>query len=518
MLPVLDNSAMREADRYTIEDLGMPGLVLMENAATGVVDAIRETFPDATEMLVLCGPGNNGGDGLAMARHLYNGGIEVSTLLFADPERLSSDAAANFRFAEAFGLTVEVIKDDDLSAFRKKLTKVHRPKALIVDALLGTGLARPLSGRFAAVAEAITTSNLPVVAVDVPTGLNGSSASVPGPAIAADLTVTFAALKTCHALPPACELCGEIVVVDISIPLSALESGADLWLVEDEDVALMLPQRPVSGHKGTFGHLGIVAGGRGRGGAAAMACRGAVAAGAGLVTAAVPAPVLPVVDGACLEAMVFELPADENGDVSDPGDLIELTSRFTAIAAGPGLGTGRGARETMAALLENFSGPLLLDADGLNMLAAETFTLADREEPTILTPHPGELARLLTRTTAEIVEDRLAAARECAASQNSVVVAKGYRTIIAEPGGQAWLIPTGDQHLATGGSGDVLTGLIGGLLTQGVEATRAAIVGAWLHGRAGEIGGEQWPAAVPASELPSYIARAWSELVAELAP
>jgi len=510
MLPILDNEGIREADRSTIEDLGVPGIVLMENAATGVVDAIRESFPEARQILILCGPGNNGGDGFAAARHLHNGGLDAHLCLIGDPNRLGGDAATNFGLASAFGVPIAVIEGDDLSTIEALID--DWPADLVVDALLGTGSDRPLAGRYASLVEMVESSGLPVVAVDVPTGLNGSSADVPGAHLPADQTVTFAALKTCHVLPPACTACGEVALVDIGIPPAALEAGCSLWLTEAEDIALMLPQRMPDAHKGRFGHLLIAAGASGRGGAVAMAARSAVVVGSGLVTMAVPEPVVPVVDGACLEAMTHGLPADKAGAVAGFDGLDELLERVSAVAAGPGLGTGRGASEMLAGLLHTWNGPLLLDADAINLLAGDPEKLAGRATPPVLTPHPGELARLLGEATPDIVTDRLGAAREAARRAGAIVVAKGYGTVIAEPGGQAWINPTGDVGLASGGSGDVLTGTIGGLLAQGVEPLRAALVGCWLHGRAGEIGGEIYPAAVPAGELSGLLADAWREL------
>lgn len=511
MLPVLDTDAMREADRHTIEDLGVPGIVLMENAATGVVEAVRDAFPDARRVLVLAGPGNNGGDGLAVARHLHNGGHEVRVLLFADPDRLSGDAAANWFIAQRMGVPVTAVPEGGVELMDEVLAEMA--PEVVVDALLGTGLDRPLGGRIERIAQRISAAGLPVVAVDVPTGLSGASSEVPGTVLEAELTVTFGALKTCHVLPPACLACGEVAVVDIGIPPHVLERGCSLRWPERDDLALMLPHRAPIDHKGTFGHLLIVAGGTGRGGAVAMAGRAAVVTGAGLVTMAVPAPVVPIVDGGCLEAMSHPLPADESGDIAGPGDLEALLEKITAVATGPGLGTTEGARETVGWLLDSFRGPVLLDADAVNIHAGEPERLAGRDVPPVLTPHPGELARLLGRETKEVVRDRLTAAREAARRARAVVVAKGFRTVVATAEGAAWVIPAGDQHLASGGAGDVLTGCIGALLAGGMDPARAALLGCWLHGRAGELAGEEYPAAVPAGILPDFLPRAWSELV-----
>ncbi len=510
MQPVLDNDAMREADRHTIEDLGVPSLVLMENAATGVVDALRAEFPEAQRVLILCGRGNNGGDGLAAARHFANGGHEVEVLLFADPEKLSPDAGANYRLAMTFGVPVEVVNGEDLSALDAALDP--SPPDVVVDALLGTGIDRPLAGRLAQVAERISEADVPVVAVDVPTGLNGSASDVPGPVMPADLTVTFASLKLCHVLPPACLRCGDVAVVDIGIPPGALENRLQGALGRRRRHRDPLAGTRPDAHKGRFGHLLLVAGAEGRGGAVAMAGNAAVVSGSGLVTMAVPKPAVPVVDGACLEAMTHPLKTLVDGTVEGPDGLEDLLPRMTAVAVGPGMGTGEGARKTLEWIIDKWAGPLLLDADALNILAGRPERLAGREIPPVLTPHPGELARLIESSSEDVVADRVGAAREAASKAQAVVIAKGYRTVIADPDGEVWINPTGDHRLASGGSGDVLTGCVGALLAQGLEPVRAALVGCWLHGRAGEIGGSEYPAAVPAGQLPELIAEAWREL------
>mgnify|MGYP001812268256 FL=1 len=426
------------------------------------------------------------------------------------PQTLSPDAAENFGRAESAGIPIVIVEGDDLSALDAELES--GPPDIVMDALLGTGIDRPLGGRLAEVADRIDGTRSNVLAVDVPTGLSGSSPGVPGPVMAADLTVTFAALKLCHVLPPACLHCGEIAVAEIGITEAVLESSCSLRWIEAEDVTLLLPNRQTDSHKGGFGHLLLVAGAEGRGGAVAMAAQAAVVAGSGLVTMAVPQPVVPVVDGVCLEAMTHAMACDERGGMAGPDGLEELVDRMSAVAIGPGMGTGDGAAATLEWILDTWQGALLLDADAINLLAGRPDRLAGRESPPVLTPHPGELARLLGRSTEEVVADRVAAAREAASRAQAVVVAKGFRTVVAEPDGEVFVNPTGDAGLASGGSGDVLTGTIGAFLAQGLEPVRAAIISCWLHGRAGELGGEDWPAAVPASTLPGLVAEAWREL------
>lgn len=509
MLSIHDADEMREADRHTIEDLGLPGIVLMENAATGLVEAILDNWPEARSVLILCGPGNNGGDGLAAARHLMIRGMDVRVLLFADPEKLSGDALTNYRAAKNFGVVIQPIEGENLSALEGALDAgiFH----IVVDSLMGTGLNRALGGRLAAAVDLINASGIPCLATDIPTGLQASSSAVPGPHIEAELTLTFGALKSCLCLPPACESCGDIGIADIGIPPQTLEKNCRLWWVEEEDISLMLPRRPASGHKGTFGHLLILAGAPGKAGAAVMAARAAVAGGSGLVTMAVPDSILQTVDGASLESLSFGLPSEENGSIAGPGKIGEILDRMSAIVAGPGLGLGDGAGQLLEDILEKSELPMLLDADALNLFAGRFEALNSYDAPLILSPHPGELARLLGSSVEEILADRLGAARQAAEASGATVIAKSYRTIIAEPGGEAWVIPAGDHHLGTGGSGDILSGLIGAFLAQGLDAVRAALLGCWLHGRAGELGGERFPAAVPASQLPEFIAQAWME-------
>lgn len=510
MLCIHDAEGMREADRLTIEDLRLPGIVLMENAAAGLVEALLEHAPHAESVLVLCGSGNNGGDGFAAARHLLNRGLSVKIFLFAEPENIQGDARINFEVAKKFGVPIEVIAGDDFGPLHEFLA-VSAPD-LIVDSLMGTGLSRPLGGRFARLVEIINNSGIGCVATDVPTGLYTSSSSIPGPVMNADLTVTFGGLKRCLALPPACKCCGDIVIVDIGIPPQILEKDCCLWWVESHDISLMLPQRPDSGHKGSFGHLLIAGGSPGKSGAVSMAAQAAVVGGSGLVTMAVPESILHEADLACSESMGFALPANQASEIDGAGEIDTILPRFSALVVGPGLGTGTGAQTLLHHLLQHKKLPLLLDADALNLMAGRLEELQNLDCPLVLTPHPGELARLLGTSTDEVLRDRLKAAREAAHLSGAVVVAKSHRTIIAEPSGQAWVIPTGDHHLGTGGSGDVLSGLIGAFLAQGLEPVRAAILGAWLHGRAGELGGEIYPAAVPASRLSEFIARAWMEL------
>jgi NAD(P)H-hydrate epimerase len=506
MIPVLDGAHMREADRITIADLGVPSLVLMERAAAGVTDAMLARFQDAERVVIACGAGNNGGDGLAVARQLRCHGFAVEAALAMAETELGGDAAQQLALARAFGVRVHDCSDEPAA-----LSALLGPGGIIVDALFGTGLDRPLAGRLLEVVRLLNDAGLPIVAVDIPSGLQASLATPLGESIAAALTVTFAAPKVAHVLPPACYRCGEVAVAEIGIPPWVLEKQATLGLLEAEDVASWLPQRAPDAHKGRFGHLVIVAGREGRAGAAALAARAGVTLGAGLVTVATARGAVAPIQARVPEAMVDPLPQGEDGAVTGAGIAASL-AKATAVAIGPGLGLGDGPRRLLATVLESWKGPLLLDADALTLLAGELERLQRRAGPTVLTPHPGELARLLALATPQVSADRLAAASRAAQVSGAVVLAKGARSLVVERDARPLVNPTGTSGLASGGAGDVLSGCIGALLAQGVAAREGAAAGAWLHGRAAELAGEHFAGAVPAGSVAERLADAEAEL------
>jgi len=506
MIPVLDNAGMREADRVTIAELGLPGLVLMEAAASAVTEVVAERFADRGRVAVLCGPGNNGGDGLAVARQLRCRGFDVEACVLAAPAALKGDAAAQLGLARSFGVPVHECAGD-VGSLRAVLAGAE----VVVDALFGTGLDRALGAPWLEAVGAINGRGVPVVAVDLPSGLSGSSSATPGETVDAAVTVALAAPKVAHVLPPACWRCGEVAVAEIGIPPWVLAAHSALFMVEAEDVAGWLPRRAVDAHKGSFGHLLLVAGRAGRAGAAALGARAGVLAGAGLVTVATAAGAVAPLQVSVPEAMVDALPTGDDGAAAG-GGLAPSLARATAVAIGPGLGVGPGPAALLAELLERWPGPLLLDADALTLLAGRPEALAGRASPTVVTPHPGELARLLGTTTDAVAADRLGAARRLARAAGATVLAKGARTVIAEPDGRALVNPTGTPGLASGGAGDVLTGVIGALLAQGLPGLEAAAAGAYLHGRAAELAGEQHAGAVPAGSVAAKLAAAEREL------
>ncbi|MCP4660546.1 MAG: NAD(P)H-hydrate dehydratase, partial [bacterium] len=491
---ILTADEMREVDRRAIEEIGIPSLVLMENAAIGVVDAIAESFPEAATMAIFCGPGNNGGDGLAMARHLDARGYRCLVYLVIRSLPPRGDAAVQLNILRQAGFAIEELRpDSDLD----RVVAACRSCDLWVDALFGTGLTRSIEGHFAELVERLDRLPVPCVAVDLPSGLDGSRATIPGPHPHAALTVTFAAPKIAHIFPPAAAACGEVVVGDLGIPPALLEEApGQLHLLTDRQLAACLVPRDPASHKGHYGHALIVAGSPGKGGAVVLAAQAAVRSGAGLVTAAVPEPILPIVDGGSLESMTLALAAGPDGGLSQEAaaQVLEAAADKQAVAVGPGLGLGPATAEAVRRLVRALPVPVVLDADGLNAFAGRIAELAEREAGTVLTPHPGEMARLLDLAGgAEVQADRLAAARRAAEESGAVVVLKGYQTLIADPDGEVWVNPTGNPGMAGGGSGDVLTGLVVGLVCQGYDLLTAAQLAAFLHGLAGDVATESLP-------------------------
>ncbi|HEX9732787.1 MAG TPA: NAD(P)H-hydrate dehydratase [Thermoanaerobaculia bacterium] len=505
---ILTAEEMREVDRRAIEEIGVPSMVLMENAAIGVADALAERFPRAETVAIFCGPGNNGGDGLALARHLDARGYRCRVYLVVRGSRPGGDAGAQLAILEQLGIAVEEIGPDaDLGAVREACASAE----VLVDALFGTGLTRPLEGHFAELAEWLGRAPAPCLAVDLPSGLDGSRAEVLGPHGRAELTVTFAAVKVAHVFAPAADAVGEVVVTDLGIPPWLVEEApGNLHLLTGDELAACLAPRAAASHKGTYGHALVVGGSPGKAGAVIMAARAAVRGGAGLVTAAVPEPLLATVDGGSLESMTLPLPGESlTGAAVDA--VLAAVGDIQAAAVGPGLGTAAATFDAVRLLVRELAIPIVLDADGLNAFAGRLADLAQRPAPTVLTPHPGEMGRLLGVACSEVQADRVAAARRAAREARAVVVLKGHRSLVAAADGEVFVNPTGNPGMASGGSGDVLTGLVAALLAQGYEPLAAAQLGVYLHGLAGDLAlVDGAPEALAAEDLIAALPRAFA--------
>ncbi|MEM7480067.1 MAG: NAD(P)H-hydrate dehydratase [Acidobacteriota bacterium] len=528
-MKVLTAETMAAVDRRAIEEIGLPGAVLMENAAIGLADAIGERFPGAEAVAIFCGPGNNGGDGLALGRHLAIRGYRLALCLWTGGRELAGDAAMQHAVCSRQGLNVRrIASDDDASRALAEAATCD----LVVDALFGTGLSRPLEGLPATLVRGINHLPSPRLAVDLPSGLNGGRHQVFGPAVRAEVTVALGALKVPHVLEPAAERVGEVVLADLGIPPALLaEAPSELELLTADDLAPSLaPRRPES-HKGTYGHVLIVAGSPGKAGAAVLAARAAVRGGAGLVTVAVPRELLTAVDLGSVESMTLPLHSTPIGELSPQGAeaVLEACRDRDLLALGPGLGTTLGeGGEALAATVRRIALavplPLVLDADGLNAFAGRCEELAARSLPTVLTPHPGELGRLLGISTAEVQEDRPAAARRVAEASGALVVLKGHRTLIANPDGALAVCSAGNPGMATGGTGDVLTGLLAALLAhregEGDDPfaadpglSRRVALAVYLHALAGdEAAARRGEASLAAGDLVETLPAAWKAL------
>ena len=485
MIPVLDARSMRAADLETIRG-GVPSEDLMENAASALCRDLHGSLPGAGRVVVVCGPGKNGGDGLAAARLLALAGSAPTVFTLQDPGHYSGESATNAARARAVGLPLTSLQEPGgFSALRRALGDAD----VVVDALFGTGLARALGGAAKRAVAAINAAGRRVLAADLPSGLSADSGSLLGPAVRAWRTVAFGAPKLCHVLPPASGYCGSLAVADIGISSRTLTRRARrLWMAQPADIAERLPARPLDSHKGDFGRVAILAGSRGKPGAAILAARGALRGGAGLVTVFCPESAATSVVSALPEAMVEELAESAGALAGEAGDgVVRAWAGFDAAVVGPGLGTSAQTVRALETLLRKTRIPLVADADALNAFAGRPGYFARRRAATVLTPHPGEAARLLGSSSRAVQADRIGAARALARKSRAVVVLKGAHTLVAGPAGEVVVNPTGTPLLATAGSGDVLAGVIGALLAGGHPAAEAALVAVFLHGAAGQL-------------------------------
>lgn len=472
---------MRVLDGHTIQSLGVPGEVLMETAGHAVVASVLDFLSReaASEVVVVCGSGNNGGDGFVVARHLRLLGIPVRAALPGGPPGAAGAAAANFERARAVGVPVE---GEDWRA---------PERGVVVDAIFGTGLARPVDGSVAAAIERINAASragVRVVSVDIPSGVHADTGQILAAAVEADCTVTISLPKLGLVLEPGRSLAGEVRVARIGIVDEAPGMVVDAELLSRCGAGALLPERPASGHKGRFGHVLVVAGSEGKSGAAALCALAAGRAGAGLVTVACPTSLNDVLEIKCTEAMTSPVPETPGRALALAAEesILRLAAERDVLALGPGIGR---ADETLAlvhSLAKRAELPLVLDADALFALSQDPAVLKAREAPTILTPHPGEAARLVGGSASDVNADRVGAARELAALTGSVVVLKGAATVTAQPSGRVIVNPTGGPVLATGGTGDVLTGVVAALLAQGTAPFEAAAAAAYLHGEAAD--------------------------------
>ncbi|UCG42238.1 MAG: NAD(P)H-hydrate dehydratase [candidate division WOR-3 bacterium] len=512
MQRIVTAAQMSRLDSKAVEECGIPGMVLMENAGRSVCDSIQDRFERLAglEVAVVCGKGNNGGDGFVVTRHLLNRGADVNCFLLGRVAELKGDARANADVLLKAGTTIEEVANED------RLVRAFESCALVVDAVLGTGLDSAPRGLFAGAIELINRSGCFVVSVDIPSGVNADTGAAYEPAVAADLTVTMALPKYGHVLFPGRGLCGDVEVADIGIPERLLAEGADTFFVDEDHVADILPERPEHGHKGTFGTALIVAGARGFSGAACLAGTAAVRSGCGLVKLAYPEAVAGPVEANVLEAVKVPLPGTDAGTIAPAAldALLELAQDAECVAIGPGITTNPETAAFQLDLLPRLKCPVIVDADGINNLAGRLDLLSGIGAPSILTPHPGEFARLTGMKPDEVNRDRINVSREFARRHRVVLVLKGAPTVTATPAGEVFVNPTGNSGLGSGGTGDVLTGLMAGLLAQTKEPVHAAVSAVFLHGLAADLAAEDMPErCLAAGDLLDYIPDAFGSVL-----
>jgi hydroxyethylthiazole kinase-like uncharacterized protein yjeF len=513
---VLNSTQMREVDRRTIEDIGIPSLVLMENAGRQVVAAMEAMHSDLLErrVAVLCGRGNNGGDGFVVARTLTQRGVDVSVFLLGGVADVRGDARINLEILGHLGLTVVEVADSQ--AWELHFSEVC-DCTLIVDAIFGTGLKAPVSGLIQSVIADVNASGIPVVSIDLPSGLSADSAEPIGDSIEAGLTVTIAAPKLPLVLPPAETRAGDIVIADIGIPSDVLDkvAGPRVELLTRAAMRELIHPRTPDSHKGDYGRVLVVAGSRGKTGAAHLSGMGALRSGAGLVTVATPAGCQAVVAAMAAEYMTEDLAESDDGIDPDAVERVLELAR-DVIAIGPGLGQKPATRDFILRLVDRATMPLIVDADGLNAFSGHSERLAGREgRDVIITPHPGEMGRLVGMSTDEVQASRLEVARNFAVAHHLYVVLKGHRTLIATPDEKVFINPTGNPGMATGGTGDVLTGMIAAWLAQLLDAEAACKLGVYLHGLAGDLAeADEGEVSMTAADVAGHIGDAVLDLTA----
>ena len=486
---ILTAAQMREADRFTIEEVGIPSLVLMENAGRQVVAAIEGSYEAQLNgrVAILCGRGNNGGDGFVVARTLLQRGIDAAVFVIGALADVRGDARVNLDILGRLGVTVVEINDEQ--SWELHFSEISQC-TLIVDAIFGTGLTTAVAGMMETVIADVNAADIPIVSIDLPSGLSADTPHLIGDCIDASMTVTLAAPKLPLILLPGEAFAGDVVIADIGIPYEIVDGldGQHIELLTPEQLRGVIGPRAADSHKGDYGRVTMVAGSRGKTGAAHLSAIGALKSGAGLVTVATPACCLPIVASMAPEFMTEPLADTDAGTLAASAVDQVLALEHDVLACGPGLGRDPQVAEFVKALLERASVPLVLDADALTVLADDPGRLSGSEErDVIITPHPGEMARLIGVSVDDVQANRIETASNFATTHRVYVVLKGHRTIIATPEGRVFINPTGNPGMATGGTGDVLTGMIAAWLAQLLDAEAACRLAVFLHGAAGDL-------------------------------
>ena len=488
-MKILTSEQMKNIDRRTIQDFGIPGIVLMENAGIKAAQFIIESIKDIhrKEILILCGPGNNGGDGFVVARHFFNYGLLPHVLLIGDSKKVKGDALTNLKISRKMGIEIQEIKTErGWEKYKQNLAHFD----LIIDALLGTGLQGAPRGIYKKIITDINQSDAEVVAIDIPSGLSGSCCKVEGEAMNAKHTITFCCPKIPHIFPPAAEHVGRLEIADISVPEEAIERE-NVWLnlIEKDFVGKLIPCRKRDAHKGDFGHILVISGSIGKSGAAVLTSKAALKTGAGLVTVATASSAQKLIAPQNSEIMTEPLHETESGSISRKAllKLKELSKGKDLLAIGPGLSTHPETASVIRAILKDTQMPALIDADGINAFEGFSKELFGKHRDLIVTPHPGEMGRIIGQPAKFVQENRIEVCRNFATTHQCYMVLKGYKTLISDTHGNVYVNQTGNPGLATAGAGDVLTGMIAGFLVQNIGVLNALILAVYIHGLAADI-------------------------------
>ena len=487
-MKVVTAQEMRQIDRGAIEQIGIPGAILMEHAGSAVVRTIRQHFPKCRHIAVVVGKGNNGGDGLVVARQLALTGQPIQIFLVSPPESFTGDALINLQIAQNLNLPItQVLSENALQALKSQIASAD----LIVDSIFGTGLRGGVHGFIGDVIECINAMGQPVVAIDLPSGLSADTGLAEGACIQATYTVTMGLPKRGNLIHPGATLTGQLEVADIGFPPSVIDAqNIQINWTQPSDAARWLPSRQTYSHKGTYGRVFVVAASTGMTGAAALTSAGALRVGAGLVTLGAPKSLNPILEVKLTEVMTLPLPETVEGALAleAKSHIIDAVERNKSVLAiGPGLSQHPQTIKLVHSVIHETNTPTVIDADGINALSKSKDMLSSLSPQTVLTPHPGEMARLIGGTVAALERDRIGIAQQFAQVHDVTLVLKGAPTVIAGSNGEVWINSTGNPGMATGGMGDVLTGLIAGLMAQKVSPFDAALLGVYLHGLAGDI-------------------------------
>jgi len=490
-MKVATSDIMRSLDKKTVESFGIPSIVLMENAGRSVAQAVMKEFDNAQAkkgVVVFCGKGNNGGDGFVAARHLINNGYHVDVVLFGKKEDLSEETKTNYI---ALNRIIDIIHElKDIREFRSTDINLHE-KGIIIDALLGTGIKGAVKEPYIGAINIINESVRPVVSVDIPSGVNADTGAVGGIAVRAKKTVTFGLIKLGLVTYPGVEFAGEVEVADISIPDKLVkETYIPYNLSDDNLINSILKPRKLDTNKGDYGHVLVIGGSAGKSGAAILTAKGAMRTGAGLVTISGPESLMPIFESTVIEALKEPLKETSDGFIDNAAvtQAEKLLQTRDVVAIGPGIGTDPKTAEFVFEFLKCCTLPVVIDADGINIIAGNPeILLKNNNKNMVITPHPGEFGRLIGMNPKEVNRNRCSLAIDFASRYRCTLVLKGARTVIAGKDKEVWINPTGNPGMATGGMGDVLTGIIAGLIATGIKPQKAAIAGTYIHGMAGNI-------------------------------